>query len=105
MNTHQYFTQIGRFSTLLASASFGIGTLLLVLHKIFHHTENIILIGVGFVVIAFVINSLVFLFLIYLFVVHPFYRDYFAGKIFLLIANIPIAGFYFLLVINNSLIF
>ena len=105
MNTHQYLTKVGRFTSHLAGISFGIGTLLFVLHKIFHQTEDIILIGIGFVAIAFAINLLVFLFMCYLFIVHPFYRDYFAGKMFIMLVNIPAAGFYFLLVINNSFIF
>ncbi len=105
MDTSQYLTKIGLFSTQLTGVSFGIGTLLLVLHKIFPHAQDIILVGIGYVIIAFVINLLVFLFLFYLFITNPFNRGYFIGKMFIMLANIPIAVFYFLLVINNSLIF
>jgi|SRR6218665_661380 len=93
--------ETGNFSTQTALFSFGIGTLILVTHLLFPKANRIIYCGLVYVVLAAIINILVLLVLLYHFIVTPNYREYFAIKILILLANIPIAVLYFFIVIKH----
>ena len=95
----QYLSKSGELSTHLAIASFGIGTLLLVSAK-FLPLVPIVWIGLYYVVLAFAINGIVLLYLLYLFLIQPQHREYFAVKMLIMLANIPIAAFYLFLLTN-----
>lgn len=91
----------GNFSTQTALFSFGIGSLFLVAHLLFPKLEEIIICGLAYVVFAVLVNILVLLYLLYHFIVASDYREYFAIKILILLANIPIAILYFFIVIKH----
>lgn len=97
----QYLTRAGEFSTHLALSSFAIGTVLLLTYRFVPQFDSIILIGLGYVALAFVLNSIVFVYLFIYFIRYPIHREYFAVKMLLMLANIPIAVFYFFVLIND----
>lgn len=90
-----------KFSTLVAIGSFGIGTLLLLLHLGLPHEEKILILGFVYVVIAGLINGIVLLDLLFRFTINPLQRELIAIKILLLLVNIPIAYLYFFIVSQN----
>ena len=91
----------GKFSTYLALVSFGIGTLILILHLLFPNMILLFYIGYIYVLLAFIINGIAFLYLIYLFITYPFERETIAIRILILLANIPIALLYLNIVLPN----
>lgn len=103
MEPLKYLSKAGEFSTQLAIGSFAIGTLLLVAQQLFPQEINIILCGLCYVILAFVLNLIVFLYLLYYCLVHREYREYFAIKMLIMLANVPIAVCYFLITINQIL--
>lgn len=94
-----YQSKSGVFSTQLAIASFAIGTLLLLLGKYFPNEYSLVA-GALYVVGAFVVNAAVLLVLVYFFLAEPENREYYAIKILILLANIPIAVLYFYLILE-----
>lgn len=90
------------FSTYLALLSFGIGTLLFVLHLVFPFEEGILILGFFYVLFAILINSLSLLNLCYLFITEPEHRETNAIRILILLANIPIALLYFYIVVHKN---
>jgi len=94
-------TQTSKFSTQLAIASFGIGTLILLYHLVNPNEERIIILGFIYVLFASLINGVVFLNLLYHFTTNPFQREILAIKMLLLLSNIPIAFIYILIVIQK----
>ena len=88
------------FSTYLAIASFAIGTLLLALHKLFPTEDYIVVIGLFYVVFATILNSIAFVNLLYQFIEIKREREAIAIRILILLTNIPIAVFYFFIVIK-----
>ncbi len=102
MTATQHLSRAGIFSTHLAAASFGIGTLLLLLYRFIPHIQNtVVIMGFWYFFIAILVNTIVFLQLFYCFVVHRMYREYFAVKMLLMLINIPTAIFYLYLIIIN----
>ena len=95
MATVHYLRKAGEFSTHMAIGSFGIGTLLLISYKIFPENQNLLLVGLAYVVIAFALNTIVFFHLLYYFITQKNYREYFAVKMLILLANLPIVAIYF----------
>lgn len=93
MTKKQYQSITGYYSTLLAIASFGFGTLLLIIHLLFPK-EDFIHIGVIYVCICFILNSLMFLYLLFIYYSQKNHREYFLIKILILLANIPITFVY-----------
>lgn len=91
-------TKTTGFSTYLAIGSFCIGTILLLLHLIFHHEDNIMFFGFFYVLFAFLINSIVFLNLVFKFLIRSENREDLVIKMLIMLANIPITIFYIYLV-------
>lgn len=87
------------FSTLFALGSFCIGTLLFLMFQI-TKSESLLLIGLGYVLLAIFFNSILLLYLFYEFVFKS-KKEETAIKILILVSNIPIAYLYFTLTINN----
>jgi len=87
-------------STYLAFASFLIGTAFLLLRYVFRDSMEIVVGGFFYVLLATLVNSIVLLNLLYHFITKPKKREIFAIKMLILLANIPIAAFYFFVVIS-----
>ncbi|MDD5151130.1 MAG: hypothetical protein PHC28_11765 [Flavobacterium sp.] len=90
----------GRFSTELAIVSFAIGTVLLLIQKLAPSNFNLLFIGLLYVLFAILVNGIMFFNLAYHFIILPKKREYIAIKILILLANIPIAILYILIVFN-----
>jgi hypothetical protein len=91
------------FSTQVAIHSFAIGTLLFLLSFVIN--QNILLYYVGYiyVLIAAIINSLILLWLLYYLIKNKNERQEILIEIFILLANIPIALFYFFIVVEREI--
>ena len=84
----------------MAIVSFGIGTLLLLLHFIFKNSDIIIIpFGIYYVLIAFLVNGLMLLKLIIDWIIEPLNRSKIERQALILFANVPISFVYFLIVI------
>ena len=83
----------------MAIVSFGIGTLLLLLHFIFKNSDIKIPFGIYYVLIAFLVNGLMLLKLIIDWVTEPLNRSKIERQALILFANVPISFVYFLIVI------
>lgn len=94
MSPIQYLNKGGAFSTHLALGSFGIGTLLMLTYKMLPEFEMMLIIGLYYVLIALAVNAVVFLYLLYCFAAYAPHREYFAIKMLIMLANIPIVIFY-----------
>ena len=86
-------------STQMAIVSFGIGTLLLLLHFIFKKSDIIIFTGIYYVLISFLVNGLMLLKLIIDWITEVENRPNIERQTLILFANIPISFVYFLIVI------
>lgn len=102
MSPVHYLRKAGEFSTHLAIASFGIGTFLLLFYIIFPRLEALLFVGLAYVAIAFFLNAIVFFHLLYYFITQRNYREYFAVKMLILLANIPISALYVYIIFNFS---
>lgn len=90
----------GKFSTQLAVISFGIGTVLLLFQKLAPTNYNILFVGLFYLLFAILVNGIILINLAYHFIILPKQREYIAIKILILLANIPIAFLYILIVFN-----
>lgn len=86
-------------STQMAIVSFGIGTLLLLLHFIFKNSDIIIITGIYYILISLLVNGLMFLKLIIDWITEAENRPNIERQVLILFANIPISFVYFLIVI------
>lgn len=86
-------------STQMAIVSFGIGTLLLLLHFIFKKSDIIIFTGIYYVLISFLVNGLMLLKLIIDWITEVESRPNIERQALILFVNIPISFVYFLIVI------
>jgi hypothetical protein len=100
MTKKQYQNATGIFSTQLAIISYVIGTIIF-LSYIFSNNSKLIDVGLFYIGIALIINFIMLIWLIYLLITQKNHREYFVIKILILLANIPIAIFYFYLIIQN----
>lgn len=89
------------FSTYLAIGSFGIGTLLFLLHFALPEYGLLYFIGYFYLILAFFINLLVFLNLLFLYFIKPNEREDLTIKMLIMLANIPIALLYLYIVFNK----
>ena len=89
------------FSTYLAIGSFGIGTLLFLLHFVLPEYGLLYFIGYFYLLIAFLVNLLVFLNLLFLYFIKPNEREDLTIKMLIMLANIPIALLYLYIVFNK----
>ena len=85
----------------MAIVSFGIGTVLLLLHFIFKKSDIIIVTGIYYVLIAFLVNGLMFLKLIIDWFTEIQSRHKIERQALILFANVPISFVYFLIVIST----
>jgi len=90
-------------STQMAIVSFGIGSLLFVLYFPFKESDNLIKIGIIYVVIALVANGLMLIKLIYDCFVLPVERLNIIKQILILLINVPISFFYFIVILYTVL--
>lgn len=93
----------GKFSTYLAITSFGIGTLLLLIHICFPDNIDILIMGFCYVILALILNGITLIHLLYHFIINHFERETIAIRILILLANIPIALLYLNIVLHNNL--
>jgi hypothetical protein len=91
------------FSTYLAIGSFGIGTLLFLLHFALPEYGLLYFIGYFYLLIAFLVNLLVFLNLLFLFFIKPNEREDLTIKMLIMLANIPIALLYLYIIYTSFL--
>ena len=89
------------FSTYLAIGSFGIGTLLFLLHFALPEYGLLYFIGYFYLLIAFLVNLLVFLNLLFQFFIKPTEREDLAIKMLIMLANIPITLLYIYIVFHK----
>ncbi|MBL7885773.1 MAG: hypothetical protein JNJ52_03415 [Flavobacterium sp.] len=101
MTKAQYKSATGIFSTQLALGSFSIGTVLLIAHLIKPNGE-LLVVGFIYTFFATIINLIVLLKLLFLLLTQKNHQDYFAVKILILLANIPIV-FVYLKIVNETL--
>ncbi len=101
METINHFNYLS-FSTKIAVYSFGIGTSIFLLHLIAPEEEDILIIGLLFVIAATLFNSIIFLNLIYTLITDFENREHTVIQILILLANIPIAALYFFLVVKGE---
>lgn len=93
-NFNAYVHSTGEISTWIAIASFAIGTVLFGAYKSGLGNDNLVVFGFVYVVVAALINLLVLINLLILFASKRQYKQYFAVKILILLANIPIVFVY-----------
>ncbi len=102
METFSHETQKSAgFSTYLAIGSFGIGTLLFLLHFALPEYGLLYFIGYFYLLIAFLVNLLVFLNLLFQFFIKPTEREDLAIKMLIMLANIPITLLYIYIVFHK----
>ena len=85
----------------MAIVSFSIGTFILLLHFVLKNSDLVIIIGIYYLVIAFIVNGIMLLKLIFDWVTESKNRKSTLLQITILLINIPIAFFYFYLVIAS----
>ncbi len=89
------------FSTYLAIGSFGIGTILFLLHFALPEYGLLYLIGYFYILIAFLVNGITFLNLLFQFFIKPTEREDLAIKMLIMLANIPITLLYIYIVFHK----
>ena len=89
------------FSIQIAILSFLIGTLLFISYFIFPKWDNIIFIGILYVLAALFFNIIVLINLCVNFITEPFQRKNIALQMVIVLTNIPIALFYFSIIIYS----
>ncbi len=88
-------------STELAIGSFIIITILFILYIVTNQSPNILVIAWPFAFSAIIVNLIMFIHLTDRFIHLPEQRRDIAVKILILLSNIPITFFYYLLVMKN----
>ncbi|MDR6761309.1 heme/copper-type cytochrome/quinol oxidase subunit 4 [Flavobacterium sp. 2755] len=88
-------------STELAIGSFIIITILFILYIVTNQSPNILVIAWPFAFSAIIVNLIMFVHLADRFIHLPEQRRDIAVKILILLSNIPITFFYYLLVMKN----
>ncbi|KRD10110.1 hypothetical protein ASE21_10335 [Flavobacterium sp. Root901] len=88
-------------STELAIGSFIIITLLFILYILSDQSPNVLIIAWPFALSAIIVNAIMLFHLTEKFIHLPLQRRDIAVKILILLSNIPIAFFYYLLVMKN----
>lgn len=86
---------------LMAIISFCFGTFLFVLHFVAPQDSGIVMIGLYYVILAIVVNFIMFLILVAIACIRMDAIDDIARSILLLIANIPVAIIYFMIVMGT----
>lgn len=94
--------QEAKYATPLAVVSFGIGTLLFVLHQCNPDSFDLRAYGLLFVILAAFANLIMLVNLLFLLFIYPEQREAIAIKILLLLSNIPIACVYFSFVAKTA---
>ena len=99
MTRKQYQSATGITSTRIALASFGIGTVLLIVQMSYPHF-NLLFGGFLFVLTATFVNLIVLANLVYHLCIQHNHRDYYLVKILIVLANIPITIVYLKILFN-----
>lgn len=94
MSPLQYLRKAGEFSTHMAIASFGFGTIFLIAGKLFPQYDWVFIFGLMYLIVAVVLNAIVFIHLFYYFIIHKSEREYLAVKMLIMLANIPVIILY-----------
>lgn len=89
------------FSIQIALLSFLIGTLLFASYFMFPKWDNIIFVGIFYVLAAIFFNLIVLINLFVNFITEPFQRKNIALQIVIVLTNIPIALIYFSIIIYS----
>jgi len=89
------------FSIQIAILSFLIGTLLFISYFIFPKWDNIIFIGILYVIAALFINIIVVINLFINFITEPFQRKNIAIQTAIVLVNVPIAFAYFSIILYS----
>lgn len=89
-----YLKTTGELSTWIAGFSFAIGTALFFTAKSGYQPLEFMVFGFYFVLLAIIINTLMLVNLSILLWTEKEFREYFAIKILILLANIPVTAFY-----------
>lgn len=88
-------------STKIAFISFTIGTLLFGTYFLIPRSNNLIIIGLSYTLIAITTNGIIFLKLIYNWITDPTNRFSIEKQGLVLLANIPIAILYLFIIAHN----
>ncbi len=99
METIQDFKNFS-FSTQFAVASFIIGTALFASYYIFPNKDGIIILGLFYTLFAVFFNIMIVINLIFQWLIMPIERENIAVKILIVLANIPVALLYFIIIVN-----
>ena len=95
MDKFTYQSEIGDLSIDVAKGSFAVGTLLLLVGLVLPGNMAILTIGFFYVLIAGIINILTLIALLACCLAVWDYRKYYTIRMLILLANLPIAIFYF----------
>lgn len=90
----------GVFSTQVAVVSFAIGSLIFLAYTAFPDASELVVAGFFYVMLAFLVNAMVLLQLLYLFFGHPQWRRYFAFRVLIMLANVPVVVLYLFAIIS-----
>ncbi|NMH29391.1 hypothetical protein [Flavobacterium silvaticum] len=93
----------GEYSTAVAVASFVIGSVFF-LGYILSPDDNILIAGFIYVIIAAFANTLILLHLLFLAWIKPGLRQQLSVRMLIVLANIPVAFFYFCYLFNPNLL-
>ena len=93
------------FSTKLMLISFAIGSLLLLLHLLLPKENIIIIVGYIYVVLAIIVNTITLIYLLIQLGLNWQEAETRIIRILILLTNLPIAAFYFYLVLYKSQLF
>ncbi|MHA7059986.1 hypothetical protein ACWGOQ_0022355 [Aquimarina sp. M1] len=96
----QITQRVNRSALMIATCSFLLGTLLLLLHLIIAW-DTLIIVGLFYVLIAIVLNSITFIGLLVNTVINLHHNKENLTTVSIFLLNIPIAIGYFFIVINN----
>lgn len=90
-----------RTARIMAFISFIIGTTIFILHCIAPNENGIMIFGFFYVIIAIIVNFIMFLILLGIACIRMDSIDVIAKSLLLLMANIPIAIIYFMIVMGS----
>ncbi len=99
MTRKHYQSATGITSTRIALASFGVGTVLLIVQMTYPHF-NLLVGGFLFVLTATFVNLIVLANLVYHLCIQHNHREYYLVKILIVLANIPITFVYLKILFN-----
>lgn len=100
MNDLEKFNQLP-YSSRLAITTWLIGTIIFIINFIFPNTEEILITGIFYIVVAVIANGLTLVYLLYKIITDNHNSRYFLIQAGILLLNIPVAVLYAYLVISQ----